>query len=107
MKNVFESLFGTLVNMSERTKEGPKARSDLIHLDIREELQGGRPADHDQSEEETDGPKGKRVKRNDYYCPPPSCFTLSPNEIEQLIKCLLGVKVPLGYSGLISRFLDP
>ena len=41
-------------------------------------------------EEETDGPKGKRVKRNDYYCHP-SCFTLSPNEIEQLIKCLLGV----------------
>ena len=47
-----------------------------------------------------------RVKRNDYYCPS-SCFTLSPNEIEQFIKCLLGVKVPLCYSGLISRYLDP
>ena len=72
-KNVFESLFGTLLNMPERTKDGPKARSDLIHMGIREELHGGRPAiDHDQLEEETEGPKGKRVKRNDYYCPPPA-----------------------------------
>jgi hypothetical protein len=36
----------------------------------------------------------------------PSCFTLSPNEHDQFFKCLLGVKVPLGYSGLISRYLD-
>ena len=68
--NVFKSLFGTLLNMPERTKDGPKARSDLIYLGVREELQGGRLAiDHDQSEEDTDDPKGKRVKRNDYYCP--------------------------------------
>ena len=72
-KNVSKSQFGTLLNMPERTKDGSKARSDLIHMGIREELQGGRPGiDHDQSEEETDGPKGKRVKRNDYYCPPPA-----------------------------------
>src|SRR5664279_541340 len=38
---------------------------------------------------------------------PPSCFTLSPNEVDQFFKCLLGVKVPFGYSGLISRYLDP
>ena len=36
-----------------------------------------------------------------------SCFTLSPNELEQFFKCLLGVKVPFGYSGHISRYLDP
>ena len=73
MKNVFESLFGTLLNMPERTKDGPKGRSDLIHMGIQEELHGGLPAiDHDQSEEEKDGPKGKRVKRNDYYYPPPA-----------------------------------
>ena len=57
-KNVFESLFGTLLNMPERTKDGPKARNDLIHLKIREELQGGRPTIYDQSDEETDGHKG-------------------------------------------------
>src|SRR5664279_5269133 len=90
--------------MPERTKDGPKARNDLIHMGIREELQGGRPPIIDQSEE-TDGHKGKRVKKNDYYCP--SCFTLSPDEVDQFFKCLLGVKVPFGYSGLISRYLDP
>ena len=37
----------------------------------------------------------------------PSCFTLSPDELDQLFRCLLGVKVPLDYSGLISRYLDP
>ena len=107
-KNVFESLFGTLLNMPERTKDGVKARNDLRHFGIREELQGGRSDDDDddQSDEETDGPpKGKKVKRKEYY-PPPSCFTVSPDGIAQLMKCLLEVKVPLGYSGLISRFLD-
>jgi hypothetical protein len=49
--------------------------------------------------------KGKKAKRNDYHCPP-SCFTLSPQEIEQFFNCLLGVKVPYGYSGKISRYLD-
>ena len=72
-KNVFESLFGTVVNMAERTKDGPKARRDLIYYGLREELHGGtrkRPGE-DQSDEETDGHRDKRVKRNnDYYCPP-------------------------------------
>jgi hypothetical protein len=66
-KNVCESLLGTLLNMPERTKDGPKARNDLIKMGIRDELHGGRP--NDQSEE-TDC-KGKKVK-NDYYCPPPA-----------------------------------
>jgi hypothetical protein len=37
-KNVCESLLGTLLNMPDRTKEGPKARHDLKALNIREEL---------------------------------------------------------------------
>jgi hypothetical protein len=43
--------------------------------------------------------------KKDYYCPP-SFFTLSSDEVTQLFKCLLGVKVHFGYSGLISRYLD-
>ena len=38
---------------------------------------------------------------------PPSCFTLSAKEIDQFIKCLVGIKVSSGYCGKISRFLDP
>ena len=73
MKNVCESLLGTLLNMPERTKDGPKARSDLRSLGIRKDLHGGRSDDdNDLSEEEgTEGRrKGKKAKQNDYYCPP-------------------------------------
>ena len=37
-KNVLESLLGTLMNMPEKTKDGPKARRDLEDLNIREDL---------------------------------------------------------------------
>ncbi|KAK1687163.1 hypothetical protein QYE76_048011 [Lolium multiflorum] len=71
-KNVWESLLGTLLNMPDRTKDGPKARHDLKVLGIREELQIP-AAQEGHSEEEADG----------------------------------GVRVPFGYSGLISRYMDP
>ena len=38
-KNILESLLGTLMNMPERTKDGPKARKDLEFLNIRKDLQ--------------------------------------------------------------------
>ena len=38
--------------------------------------------------------------------PPPSCFTLDPKEVDQLFKCLAGIKVSSGYYGKISRYLD-
>ncbi|KAK1677349.1 hypothetical protein QYE76_038197 [Lolium multiflorum] len=56
-KNVCESLLGTLLNMPDRTKDGPKARHDLKVLGIREELQIP-PAQEGQSEEEADGATG-------------------------------------------------
>jgi hypothetical protein len=34
-KNVCESLLGTLFNMLDRTKDGPKGRNDLMALNIR------------------------------------------------------------------------
>jgi len=38
--------------------------------------------------------------------PPPSCFTLDPKEVDQLFKCLAGIKVSSGYCGKRSRYLD-
>jgi hypothetical protein len=35
MKNVCESLLATIVNMPDRTKDGPKARHDLEFLGIK------------------------------------------------------------------------
>jgi thiazole synthase len=38
-KNVCESLLGTLFEMPEKSKDGPRARQDLKDISIREELQ--------------------------------------------------------------------
>ena len=37
---------------------------------------------------------------------PPSWFTLDPKEVDQLFKCLAGIKVSSRYCGKISRYLD-
>jgi len=112
-KNVCESLLGTLLNMPERTKDGPKARADLQSMGIREELHAKRPNDDDDDDDDDDDEakdtesrrKGKKAKKIEYDCPP-ACFTLSQKEIEQFFACLVGVKLPYGYAGKISRYLD-
>jgi hypothetical protein len=87
MKNVCESLLGTLLNMPERTKDEPKERSDLKNMGIREDLQGGRSydgtSDEDDQEEDTQShrKRKRRVKQNDYFRLA-ACFTLSQQEIE-------------------------
>ena len=113
-KNVCESLFGTLLNMPEKTKDGAKARNDLKFMGIRRELHP--PSDNDDEPEEEEDMetqnsthhKRKRVtkkKAGTDHCPA-ACFTLSKEEIKQFIQCLLGVKFPNGYAGKISRYLD-
>ena len=105
-KNVLESLLATLMNMPDKTKDGPKARKDLQDLKIREDLHMPPRKMSDETETETEAreKKGKKIKKED-YCPP-SCFTLSQAEIDQFFKCLTGVKVSSGYCGKISRYLD-
>ena len=49
--------------------------------------------------------KAKRPRRPEMTTP--ACFTLSQEEIEQFFTCLVGVKLPYGYAGKISRYLDP
>ena len=50
-KNVCESLLGTLLNMPERTKDGPKARADLKSMGISQELHAIYD-DHDDDDDE-------------------------------------------------------
>jgi hypothetical protein len=78
--------------MPDRTKDGPKARNDQMAQNIRKEL-------HLLPAEEISKSKSSSLA--------PSCFTLSPSELDQMFKCLRGVRFPLGYAGLISRYLDP
>ncbi|KAK1661237.1 hypothetical protein QYE76_049396 [Lolium multiflorum] len=76
LKNVCE--LGTLLNMPERTKDGPKARYDLLSIGIGEELHAGRPNDDDDDDDNDDDEaedtqsrrKGKKAKKIEYYCPP-------------------------------------
>jgi hypothetical protein len=37
-KNVFDSIIGTLLDMSRKTKEGLKSRTDLVQFELRPEL---------------------------------------------------------------------
>lgn len=62
-KNVTESLLGTLSNMPEKTKDGPKAREDLKCLKIRKSLQC------DPVEDKGKG-TSKQVTKNKTHCPP-------------------------------------
>ncbi|KAK1620064.1 hypothetical protein QYE76_025581 [Lolium multiflorum] len=106
MKNVTESLLGTLMNMPERTKDGPKARTDLKLLGLKKELQYPTDSDDDDDDEQTETTQGhhKRAKKNEVVVLKPACFTLSEEELERFFECLLG-KVH-GYSGKISRYPD-
>ena len=84
-KNVTESLLGTLCNMSDKTKDGTKARYDLKWLGIRKNLQAP-DSDDDDDDDQTEGTQGrrKRVKKNAVVLPT-ACFTMSPEELEKFL----------------------
>ena len=105
-KNVMESLLGTLSNMPKKTKNGTKARYDLKWLGVRADLYGPDSDDDDDDADQTEGTQGrrKRVKKSNVVLPA-TCFTMSPEELEQFYMCLLGVKFPHGYAGQIRRYL--
>ena len=96
-KNVLEILLATLMNMPNKTKDGPKARRDLEDLKIRADLHMPPCKKSRKMETETEaGDRGRKVnKKDENYCLP-SCFTLSPKEIVQFFKCLTGIKVNSG-----------
>ncbi|CAM8957154.1 unnamed protein product [Rhodiola kirilowii] len=85
-KNICDSLIGTLLNIPGKTKDGLKARLDMLDMNIRTKL--------------APQTEGKRT-----YLPP-SCTTLSKNEKKILCGCLKGVKVPYGYSSNIASLVS-
>ncbi|KAK1614733.1 hypothetical protein QYE76_020250 [Lolium multiflorum] len=76
---------------AERTKDGPKARTDLKLLGLKKELQY--PTDSDDDDEQTETTQGhhKRAKKNEVVVLKPACFTPSEEELERFFECLLGV----------------
>ncbi|KAK1679679.1 hypothetical protein QYE76_040527 [Lolium multiflorum] len=111
-KNMCESLLGTLLNIPEKTKDGPKARYDLQSIGIREELHAGRPNDDDDDDDDDDEAedtqsrrKGKNAKKIEYYCP--ACVLHSKSEGDRAVFRLSPrSKTSLRYAGKISRYLD-
>ena len=72
-KNVLKSLLATLMNMLDKTKDGPKARRDLEDLNIRADLHMPPHKKSEEMETETVArDKGKKVNKKEvHYCPPP------------------------------------
>ncbi|XP_019164337.1 PREDICTED: uncharacterized protein LOC109160505 [Ipomoea nil] len=85
-KNVCDSIIGTLLNIQGKTKDGVKARKDMIEMGIRDKL----------APQES----GKRT-----YLPP-ACHTLSKKEKTSFCAYLNGVKVPSGYSSNIKKLVS-
>ena len=85
-KNVCESLVGTLLDISRRSKDGFGARMDLDEMGVRKELL-------------------PRVGQNGTKLPP-ACYTLSREEKKIFCKTLFELKFPdgccLNFRNLIS-----
>ncbi|XP_031108728.1 uncharacterized protein LOC116013221 [Ipomoea triloba] len=85
-KNICDSIIGTLLNIPSKTKDGIKARKDMVEMGIRDQL----------APQES----GKRA-----YLPP-ACYTLSKKEKTSFCSCLNGVKVPSDYSSNIKKLVS-
>lgn len=85
-KNVCESVYGTLLNLQGKTKDGLKARQDLEELGIKTEL--------------ISQPKGKG-----HYLPP-AIYTLNSEEKRMFYDTLSNIKVPDGYSSNFKNLVS-
>ncbi|XP_024046507.1 uncharacterized protein LOC112100875 [Citrus clementina] len=86
-KNVCESIYGTLLNIPGKTKDGIKSRWDLKVLKIRQKL-------------------APDVKENNRTFLPPACYTLTKEEKKRFCEVLKSIKVPVGYSSNIQNLVS-
>ncbi|KAK9214285.1 hypothetical protein WN944_006278 [Citrus x changshan-huyou] len=85
-KNICESIYGTLLNIPGKTKDGIKSRWDLKVLKIRQKL-------------------APDVKENNRTFLPPACYTLTKEEKKRFCEVLKSIKVPVGYSSNIQNLV--
>ncbi|CAM8992321.1 unnamed protein product [Rhodiola kirilowii] len=79
-KNVFDNIFYTVLDDGNKTKDGPKARLDLMHMKIRKELWLQ--------------PNGRKPKAK---------YTISKDQLLQLCDWVSKLKFPDGYVSNIAR----
>ncbi|KAL0558514.1 hypothetical protein IC582_003088 [Cucumis melo] len=85
-KNVCMNIFGTLLDISGKTKDSLNARCDLADLKIQPELTP------------INGEKKIFI--------PPACYTLTKKEKRFLLKSLSKMKVPWGYSSNVTNLVS-
>ena len=78
-KNVCESIYGTLLHIPRKNKDGLKSRNYLVEMGIRDEL-------------------APTLKKNKRTFLPAACYTFSRDEKTRFCKVLKSIKVPTGYS---------
>jgi hypothetical protein len=79
IKNIFEILYGTLLNIPGKIKDGIKVRQDMVEMSMRPKLVHVEEG-------------GKRTFL------PVACYMLSRKEKLSLLGCLHSIKVPTGHS---------
>ena len=85
-KNVAESIIGTLLDVPNKTKDGHKARLDLVHFNLKPELH----------------PK----KEGNKTTLPPAACTLTKEEKDKFCQSLYHLKVPQGYCSNFSNLVS-
>ncbi|KAL4565709.1 hypothetical protein LXL04_029812 [Taraxacum kok-saghyz] len=85
-KNVAESIIGTLLDVPNKTKDGHKARLDLVHFNLKPEL-------HPKKE-------GNKTTLS------PAACTLTKEEKDKFCKSLYHLKVPQGYCSNFSSLVS-
>lgn len=85
-KNVCDSVLGTMLNLSGKTKDSLKSRKDLAEMGLRPDL--------------------AVVEEGGKAFLPPACYTMSGEEKRRFCESLKGVKVPSTYSSNIGSCVN-
>ena len=81
-----EGIIGTLLNVKGKTKDGLKARKDLAHFGIRQELQA-------------------KTQGNTTVLPA-TCYTLTKDEKNKFCETLHNLRAPQGYCSNFSSLVN-
>ncbi|XP_056699485.1 uncharacterized protein [Spinacia oleracea] len=87
-KNICDNLIGTILDIPGKSRDHAKARLDLLHLGIKDDLQPELSDD------------GKIVFI------PKACYSLTAKEKDTFFRVLKGVKLPYGCSSNIARCVN-
>jgi hypothetical protein len=87
IKNIFDSIIGTLLDMLRKANDGLKSRTDLVQFDLRLELH-------------------PILRPNGKHFLPPASYTLTVEEKKAFCQCLCGVQVQIGLSSNISKLVS-